>query len=186
MNVQATLKQMLTELNETLSQVSSEEADLLAEAIAAANRVFIAGVGRSGLMVRGFAMRLTHMGFNVHVVGDVTTPAITADDLLVIGSGSGSTATLQVFADKAKTVGSKIALVTALDNSPIAQLADIVLAVPAPTLKKENETGFASVQPMGSLFEQSMLLTLDTIILLLMSKTKIDNDAMFARHANLE
>ena len=186
MNVQATLKQMLTELNETLSQVSSEEADLLAEAIVAANRVFIAGVGRSGLMVRGFAMRLTHMGFNVHVVGDVTTPAITADDLLVIGSGSGSTTSLRVITEKAKAVGSKIAMITVLDNSPIAQLADIVLAVPAPTLKKENETGFTSVQPMGSLFEQSMLLTFDALIVMLMAKTKVNNDDMFVRHANLE
>ena len=159
---------------------------MLVEAIVAARRVFIAGVGRSGLVMKAFAMRLTHMGFNVHFAGDVTTPAITNDDLLIMGSGSGSTATLRVIAEKAKTSGSKIALISTEENSPIAQMADIVLVVPAPTLNRDNETAFTSIQPMGSLFEQSMLLTLDTIILLLMSKTKIDNDAMFARHANLE
>ena len=91
-----------------------------------------------------------------------------------------------MIAEKARTSGSKIALVSTLDNSPIAQLADIVLVVPAPTLNRNKETTFTSIQPMASLFEQSMLLTLDAIILILMSKTKIDNDAMFARHANLE
>ncbi len=186
MNLQTTLNQILTELNNSLAQVSSEEAELLAEAIMAAKHVFIAGIGRSGLVMRGFAMRLTHMGFNVHAVGDVTTPAIAGDDLLIIGSGSGSTTTLRAIVEKAKTVGSKIAMITTLDNSPIAQMADIVIVTSAPNLKKDPETTFNSVQPMGSLFEQSMLLTLDAIILMLMKKTKTDNDAMLARHANLE
>lgn len=186
MNLHTTLNQILAELNKTLSQVSNEDADLLAEAILTTNRVFVAGVGRSGLIVRGFAMRLTHMGFNVHIVGDATTPAITSNDLLIIGSGSGSTASLRVITEKARVVSSKIALVSTLNNSPIAQMADIVLVLSAPTLNRNKDTEFTSVQPMGSLFEQSMLLTFDALIVILMAKTGINNDAMFARHANLE
>ena len=140
MNLQTTLTQIITELNKTVSQVSAKDAEQLTEAIMAAERIFVAGVGRSGLLVRGFAMRLTHMGFTVHVAGDVTTPAITASDLLIMGSGSGSTGTLRVIAEKAKTTGCKIALISTLDNSPIAQLADIVLIVPAPTLDRNKET----------------------------------------------
>ena len=47
-------------------------------------------------------------------------------------------------------------------------------------------TGFRSVQPMGSLFEQSLLICLDYVILILMDKTQITAEEMFARHANLE
>ena len=186
MNLQTTLTQILAELNNSVSQISSEEAEQLTEAILAAKRVFVAGVGRSGLVVRSFAVRLTHMGFTVHVAGDVTTPAITAGDLLIMGSGSGSTSTLRVIAEKAKSTGSRIALLSTLDNSPIAQLADIVLIVSAPTLNRNKETAFTSIQPMGTLVEQSMQLTFDAIILILMSKTKMGNNEMFARHANLE
>ena len=56
-----------------------------------ARTVFVAGSGRSGLAMRSFAMRLIHLGLSAHVVGETTTPRITDRDLLLIGSGSGST-----------------------------------------------------------------------------------------------
>jgi 6-phospho-3-hexuloisomerase len=39
---------------------------------------------------------------------------------------------------------------------------------------------------MGSLFEQSLLLVLDAVVLKLMQKQGTDAAAMFSRHANLE
>ena len=87
---------------------------------------------------------------------------------------------------KAAAIGATIYLITIDENSPIAQVAEVVLAIPAPSPKVNRDLGFRSVQPMGSLFEQSLLLTLDAIVLLLMEKTGKTPESMFTRHANLE
>ena len=44
----------------------------------------------------------------------------------------------------------------------------------------------ASVQPMGSLFEQSTAILLDIIVLCLMEKHGISSDDMYRNHSNLE
>ncbi len=186
MGIQTYFEQVLSELQQTLSQVSNEHSDELADAIVGVKRVFVAGAGRSGLVVRAFAMRLMHLGLTVHVVGETTTPSLQPDDLLIIGSGSGSTGSLVVMAEKAKKIGATLALLTIQTDSPIGQIADIIITIPAPSPKVQGETGFRSIQPMGALFEQSMALTLDTLLLLLMSKTNESSDTMFTRHANLE
>ena len=59
-----------------------------------ARRIFVVGAGRSGLALRMSAMRLMHLGFDVHVVGEVTAPAISKGDVLLAASGSGTRFTL--------------------------------------------------------------------------------------------
>jgi len=186
LKVQSYLTSILEELSLTLSHISNDSSEKLANAILDTKRVFIAGSGRSGLAVRAFSMRLMHMGRETHIVGDVTTPGITREDLLLIGSGSGTTGNLLLAAQKAKAIGTAIALITIAENSPIGVLSDIILTIPAPTPKAKTDMKISSIQPMGSLFEQSLWLTLDAIILILMSKTKVDSAKMFTRHANLE
>ena len=68
----------------------------------------------------------------------------------------------------------------------LAGIADPVLTIAAPSNKIAGNTGFKSIQPLGSLFEQSLLLALDGIVLLLMETTGEDPAVMFRRHANLE
>ena len=91
-----------------------------------------------------------------------------------------------MIADKAKKIGAKVALVTIFPNSSIGNLADIAVRIPAPTPKVKTDTGFRSIQPMGSLFEQSLLLTFDAVMLRLMEKQGKDSNSMFSKHANLE
>ena len=177
---------ILDELNRTLSAVSIADTQKLADAVLDADCVFVAGAGRSGLAVKGFAMRLMHMGLNAYVVGETTTPNIKKGDLLLVGSGSGETASLTGHAGKAKTLGATLALVTIFPDSGIGRVADVTVKIPAPTPKVAVDTGFRSIQPMGSLFEQSLNLFLDTVILMLMEKKSGDSENMFTRHANLE
>ena len=186
MDAQHYLQQILTELTTTTGQVSAATCAEIVEAVSGGDRLFLAGAGRSGLAVRAFAMRLMHLGFITHVVGEVTTPSITASDVLIIGSGSGSTGSLVTMAQKAHRMGAKIILITIVPTSPIGQLADIVLRIPAPSSKVEAAQPIQSIQPMGTLFEQTMSLTFDTLILLLMQRLNTDSDTMFTRHANLE
>ncbi len=65
-------------------------------------------------------------------------------------------------------------------------MAEVVLTIPAPTPKIERDLGFTSVQPMGSLFEQSLMLVLDSLVLCLMDRIGMSAQEMFSRHANLE
>ena len=165
---------------------AATSAEKLADTIIDAQTVFVAGAGRSGLAMKSFAMRLMHIGFDTYVVGETVTPNITDKDVLLIGSGSGSTSSLVAGTNKAHAIGAAICLITIDANSPIGKLAEVVLTIPAPSPKVNRDLGFRSVQPMGSLFEQSLLLTLDAIVLLLMERTGKTPELMFTRHANLE
>jgi 6-phospho-3-hexuloisomerase len=187
---EADLDTVVGEVRGVLQAADAGAVRALEERIAAARRVYVAGAGRTGLMVRAFAMRLMHLGLEVHVVGDVTAPAFQAGDLLVIGSGSGETGSLCAIARRAKALGGSLALVTIVPSSTLGQLADAVVRLDAPSPKAASPSGGppprASVQPMGSLFEQSLLLLLDVVVMRLAAARGASYQEMFARHANLE
>lgn len=175
---------ILEELQRTVSAVDAPAVVALIERIVQADRIFLAGAGRSGLMMRAFAMRLMHMGFDAYVVGESVTPGIGEQGLLIIGSGSGETQSLIAMAEKAKRIGASVAVATIQPTSTIGKLADTILQIPAST--KENTDRTTTIQPMGSLFEQSLLLVFDALILHMMANGNIDSAKMFGRHANLE
>jgi 6-phospho-3-hexuloisomerase len=182
-----TASRILGEIGECLKRVSPEKVDCALDEIARAPRIFAAGAGRSGVAIRGFANRLMHLGHPVHVVGEISTPSITAKDLLIIGSGSGRTESLVAMAGKAKKVGARILLLTIDPQSPIGTLADLVIEIPAPSPKATDAArAIKSIQPLGSLFEQSLFVLFDTLVVLLMRKGNIGFESMFQRHANLE
>lgn len=174
------------ELSDVLARVSSAELDALAEAIRSAPRVFVGGRGRSGFAMQGFAMRLMHLGKCTCLLGETTTPAVGPGDLVLIGSGSGATASLVSAAETAVGVGASVALVTIDPDSPIGRLAAVTVRVPAPSPKAAGGGAMASIQPMGTLFEQALGLLCDAVVLQLMDDLKMSDDAMFARHANIE
>ena len=72
-------------------------------------------------------------------------------------------------------------------NSPVARLANTIVVIPAPSPKAHiSAEAHASIQPMGSLFEQCLFLVLDALVIVLMKESNISSTEMFARHANLE
>ena len=178
--------QILQELEKTLSNIDNEQTDALLNMLLEAEKIFVAGAGRSGFMIKAFAMRLMHMGCEVYVVGETITPSLSSNDVLIVASGSGATESLVAMARKAKMIGARLALLTIDQSSPIGKLADIVLVIPAPSPKVQRAMQFTSIQPMGSLFEQSLLLLLDTVVLMLMERQETTSAVMFTRHANLE
>lgn len=177
---------VVSELTHTLSSIDTEKAEQFVTLVMNAEEVFCAGAGRSGFQVKGFAMRLMHMGVNSYVVGETCTPNIKANGLLVICSGSGETKSLVNHANKAKEMGAKIALITINPESTIAKLADVVIEISAPSPKSAKEGEIKSIQPMGSLFEQSEGIFMDISIMMLMERKGLDSDTMFGRHANME
>ena len=177
---------VLNELHHTLSRIDIQKANEFVELVDQAQEVFCAGAGRSGFQVKGFAMRLMHMGISSYVVGETCTPNIRENGLLVICSGSGETKSLVNHANKAKEVGAKIALITINPESTIAKLADVVVEISAPSPKSAKQGDIKSIQPMGSLFEPSEGIFMDISIMMLMEKRNLDSDTMFGRHANME
>lgn len=186
MNNKQYAETVLKELGQTLTSIDSEQADAFVELIMDAEEVFCAGAGRSGFQVKGFAMRLMHMGVSSYVVGETCTPNIKENGLLVVCSGSGETKSLVNHATKAKEMGAKVALITINPESTIAKMADVVIEISAPSPKSAKEGEIRSIQPMGSLFEQSEGIFMDISIMMLMEKKGLDSDTMFGRHANME
>jgi 6-phospho-3-hexuloisomerase len=177
---------VLRELDASLRSTTDGEVTALRQAILQAPRIFVAGRGRSGLQMRAFAMRLMHLGLTIYVVDDVTTPAIASTDLLLIGSASGRTASLVEFAARARSMGVRIGLITSADTSPIADRANVIVHVRAPSPKAGEPGEKPSIQPMANLFEQTLGLLLDIVTLQLMQTLNLTSDQMFLRHANLE
>lgn len=177
---------VINELSHTLSSIDSEAAEKFVDLVLDAEEVFCAGAGRSGFQIKGFAMRLMHMGVSSYVVGETCTPNIKDNGLLVICSGSGETKSLVNHATKAKEMGAKIALITINPESSIAKMADVVIEISAPSPKSAKEGEIKSIQPMGSLFEQSEGIFMDIAIMMLMERQGLDSDTMFGRHANME
>lgn len=173
---------ILNELEQTLSAVNAEDAHTFEQKVLEANAVFVSGKGRSGFVANSFAMRLNQLGQRAYVVGESTTPSIQQGDVFIIISGSGSTAHLKLLAEKAKEVGAEVLLITTKPDSPIGSLADLAIELPAGT--KHDPEG--SDQPLGSLFEQSALILLDSLVLNLQEQLKISEEKMQQNHANLE
>lgn len=178
--------QVAQEIQTVLGLVEELQVERLRQALLSGRRIFVAGRGRSGLQMQAAAMRLMHLGLQVYVIGDVTTPALEGGDLLLIGSGSGATPSLVQYAQKARDVQASVALITTDVHSQIAGIASIVVCIPAPTPKVSAKRSFASIQPMGTLFEQCLGLLLDVIVLQCMQEMPKSSAEMFALHANLE
>ena len=180
--------EILKELESGLKLVNPAQTAALEGAILSAKRIFIAGAGRSQLMMRGLAMRLMHFGFNAYVVGETVTPACGPGDLVIIGTGSGETATLAVVAAKAKKIGAALAVVTIYPDSTIARQADIVVQLHATTAKVKTPEGDTAFQPGGNTFEQSLLLLCDAMVIRILEQKGIQdrNAVLIGAHANLE
>ncbi|MDI6781959.1 MAG: SIS domain-containing protein [bacterium] len=176
---------ILEEIGVLINKIDFDNAHELTELIVSKQqkRIFVAGKGRSGLISKAFAMRLLHLGFDVSVVGETTTPAIHEGDLLIISSGSGS-----YIIDKGDRNFELVGITTDKDSN-LAKRADLTIILPAVSKIRDKSKIFdqcISIQPMGSLFEQILFIFLEGIVLYLMMRLSIYSTEMFTRHANVE
>ncbi|MEH7251336.1 6-phospho-3-hexuloisomerase [Neobacillus niacini] len=177
--------EVVQELSRNTELISDDEAEKLLNQMLESKKIFIVGAGRSGLIGKSFVMRLMHMGLDAYAVGETVTANLEESDLLIVGSGSGETKTLVAIAEKAKRLGGTVAAVTISPNSTIGKLSDIIVKLPGAP-KEQSEGNYKTIQPMGSLFEQTMLVFFDALILRMMEKKGLDSNKMYGKHANLE
>lgn len=114
---------------EMLKSVDQAELDAMVDAILGAERIFVTGWGRAGNNIKMMSMDCSQIGLSTHVIGDNSCPSMTDRDILIIGSGSGGTKSMLLFANQAKAHGSKIGLIVATRGSELEKLADVTVHV---------------------------------------------------------
>ena len=162
------------------------ELEQFMDLIIQADRIFCMGVGREGISTRGFAMRLMHLGKEVHWIWDDTTPGMHKGDLFIATNGSGKIGHIQYVTEQAKKSGATVAIVTGSANQVNREFADFVLFVPASVFNGTDPRAVESIQPMGNLFEQHLYMLFDIIVIMLERRLKLSHEAMEARHRNVE
>lgn len=151
--------------------------DRLVEAILGASRVYLTGVGRSGLTARAIAMRLMHIGVDAFAVGEVATPGIGAGDLLLAVTSSGR-GTIADQARIASGVGASVAAITTRAEGDLQSLSSATIVLP---IRADVPTR----QHAGSLFEQSALVIGDAVCRVVQERLGVPTAVLDERHANL-
>ena len=174
------------EIADATAAVDPAALEGLVQEIASARRILCHGLGREGLMMRALAMRLYHMGTDVHFVGDMTMPPLGAGDLFLTAVGPGSLVSTDALIALAHKAGARVAVVTAEPDGSCSRAADRLLVIPAQTMARDQGAAATSILPMGSLFEGAQYLTFELLILRLRDVLGVTPEAMRARHTNME
>jgi 6-phospho-3-hexuloisomerase len=174
----------LLKLDPFSTQLTKLGSKKLCTAIANAQQIVVFGCGREMLQMRGFAMRLFHLGKSVAVAGDINTPAIGPQDLFLASAGPGELSTVLALCAKARETGAKVAMITSVRGSPADQAADLTLIIPAQTMASDHQS--ASILPMGSLFEASLFMLFEMMVERLKPILGETAETMRRRHTTLE
>lgn len=159
-------------------ELDSKNVNKLINEIIITKRIFLLGAGRSGLEARGFAMRLMHLGFDAHVIGETAyTPS--KDDLVIIISGSGKTPSIVDLEIDITKKGPKMAIITT--NKDYSSILDMTIIIPViiEDIDKDLRECFL---PMGTLFEIVSHIFLDAIISELKYRTGTTEATMKDNH----
>ena len=177
---------LLKEHKEVFEKQDVEELFKFMDLICKADRIFLMGVGREGISTRGFAMRLMHLGKETHWIWDDTTPGMHPGDLFIATNGSGAIGHITYVVEQAKKAGATVAVVTGSPKQKCPQLADFTLFVPAAVFNGTDDRAVPSIQPMGNLFEQTLFIFYDILVMMLREEMDIKPEEMVARHRNVE
>lgn len=169
-----------------VKRIRKESSEQLAEMIFKADRIFVTGQGRSGMVAQCLATRLAQMDFNVNIPGLATCQKIEASDLMIAISCSGTTRTTIEFVKISKNSGAKVAVLSAFAKSTLAELADEVVILPSADADIRNICKYAVGPNNNMLFEQAALLYLDALVYILLEKRGVSADIITKRHTNLE
>ncbi len=187
MDYQEIYKNILAEHKQVFERVDQKNMKDFIEEVKKHHRIFLIGVGREGMATRAFAMRLMHMGKEIHWVWDDTTPSIEKGDLLIATLGDGCIGHIHYVCERAKEAGAMIYVVTGSPSGKTAKtVADKVFFIPAAVYRGTDDV-VPSFQPMGNLFEQCLFILFDIIIMMIVNETQeLTYEIMSKNHRNVE
>ncbi|XP_076913380.1 uncharacterized protein LOC143571984 [Bidens hawaiensis] len=164
--------------------------DEISSTAARGGKLFVYGVGREGLMMKALCMRLAHLGLSAHCVGDMTTPPISSNDLLIVSAGPGGFSTVDAICGVAKANGARVLVLTAQpDSGSTVKYASVVAHVAAQTMADDSVDGEQrgpSLLPMGSVYEGALFVLFEMVVFKLVSVLGQNPDEIRSRHTNLE
>lgn len=171
-------KFILGNISSALDSVTQEEMDWCIDHILSAKKVFLYGVGRSGLVGKAFAMRLVQMGLQAFFIGETVSPVVTKEDLAIIISNTGETISAIQTANILRRVGAEVIVVSGDRTSNLARAGNMVIHIDVPSTNKRKHYA-----PLGTLFEDASLIFFDLIVPLLMARLNETEESLRRRHA---
>ncbi len=169
-------KHIISTSETALNKLEEETVKKAVEIITKSRQIFVYGSGRSGLVGKFFAMRLVQLGFTAYFVGETITPIVTEDDAIVLISNTGMTKSTLLVASVVKRIGAKIIGITSKKDSPLAKYSDLIIHI-------SPENGDGELAPLGTLFEISTAIFLDSLVAELMYETGQSEEDLRGRHA---
>src|SRR5436853_6286956 len=124
-----------------------------------ARKLFVHGVGRSGLAARAFAMRMVQLGIDCYFIGETITPVVSDGDAVLIVSNTGSTMSAVQVANIARRVGAKVISVTGYPTSKLAHASNVVLLIQPNWGSTQSK-----LDPLSTLFEAAAVVRLDGVV----------------------
>lgn len=177
-------RRMMAEINAAAEGVNEQEFEQFCALIAHAGRIVCFGLGREGLALRGFCMRLMHLGQDAHMAGDITAKPVGPGDAVVVTSGPGNLTLTRAIIDLARKGGATVIVITAQPDSPDPVAADLAVTILAQTMA--DDTGSDSILAMGTAFELTLAILFDLAVIRIQELLGQTLDEMRARHFNLE
>ena len=189
-------KAIVEEHEAVFAQLDMKQLKTFVDAIISAKHIFVHGTGREGISMRGFAMRLAHLGKQAYWLMDDTTIGMHEGDLFIICDGRGDVGIHRRIVQQAAKTGAKIAMITALPEGDLAKnYADYILFVHSTVYMDEKHAKadapkqhdvVPTEQPMGNQYEQHIYLLMDIIAIILKDEMGLTYDDMEANHRNIE
>lgn len=194
-DVLLSMRMIVDQLDDVITKLDKENIKAMLQKLLDAERIFVMGAGRSGLVAKAFAMRLMHLGFTVYVVGETTTPAVREKDVVIAISGSGETRSIADLGRIVKDIGSTLITVTSKLESTLGRISDTAVVLPSKSkndldaggyLERNMRGDYKNLPPLGTAFEITSLVFLDSVIAQLITLTGASEDELKSRHTNIE
>ena len=187
--------QMLEELYENTTEVfkTLDETELkkVVSVLLNAKKIYVLGIGHSGMFGKIFAMKLNHVGLEAYTVFDEINPPFEREDVFIAISQSGETSTIITLAQKAKKLGGKVVAIVSTPESTLAKIADAVLKIEEyargvrfQALAAIGDTRNQNL--LGLLFGLSIYVLFYTIVIMIAEERGETPESINARHANLQ
>ena len=193
MNIKSSVRNIISEISSVMEEINENTVEEVISEILKANKIFIVGAGRSGLVGKAFAMRLMQIGLRVYVVGETITPSMEEGDLLIAISNSGETRSVCLASQIAMSIKGNIVGITSNKNSRLAKKATKSIIIdtkhrtdPNRFVQKGFHNEVPSFAPLGTLFEVSTFLFFEGLIGSLMERMNRKEEDLKKMHSVLE
>ncbi|UCB46393.1 MAG: SIS domain-containing protein [Spirochaetota bacterium] len=159
--------------------------------IISAKKIYVLGIGHSGMFVKILSMKLNHVGLKAYTVFDEINPPFEKDDLFIAISQSGETKTIVALAEKAKTLSGNVLGVTTNSESTLARLSKAVLkiddvsdGIDFPGLSTLGDKTYQNLT--GCLFGFNIYVLFYSLIIMIANERGESPGSIDSRHANLQ